>query len=100
MQISEEVLGMIRVLFAEESGERLGDDELAVVIENLEDAVDDVGCLDRAEGRQSIRGYLRRARACEHHWPQPGHPDYDGQRCPACEALEYGDRLCDQRRGT
>ena len=100
MQISEVGLGMVRVLFAEEAGEELDDDELAVVMNDLEDSIDDAQRLDQAESRTAIRGYLRRTRVCEHHRPQPGHPDYDGQRCPACEALEYGDRLCDERRGT
>jgi hypothetical protein len=49
---------------------------------------------------RSIRRYLRRTRQCEHGRPQPGHPDYEGERCPACDTLEYGDRRCDERRGT
>ena len=100
MFLSDGNLQTIRALFVEESGERLDDDELAALLEGLDDAFDEVGKLDQAACRCSIRRYLRRTRQCEHGRPQPRHPDYEGERCPACDMLEYGDRRCDERRGT
>lgn len=100
MPLSDENLKAIRVIFAEESGERLDDDELTDLQEDLDEAVDEDGHLNQAECRDAIRRYLRRTRQCEHGRPQPGHPEYEGERCPACDALEYGNRQCDERRGT
>ena len=100
MFLSDGNLQTTRALFVEESGERLDDDELAALLEGLDEAVDEDGRLDQAIGRGSIRRYLRRTRQCEHGRPQHGHPEYEEEHCPACDALEYGDRRCDERRRT
>ena len=100
MPFLDENLQVVRVLFAEESGERLNDNELTALLEDLDDFVDEDGKLDHAVCRDSIRRYLRRTRRCEHGRPQPGHPEYEGERCLTCDTLEYGDRRCDKRRGS
>ena len=100
MFLSDGNLSTIRTFFVEEAGERLAEDELAALQEDLDGTLDEDGQLNQAECREAIRRHLRWTRQCEHGRPRPGHPEYEEERCPACDALEYGDRRCDERRGT
>ena len=100
MECSQEALLAIRSLFATESGEPLAQHELAALMEHVEDNLDCDQSLEMGQLRAAVQEYLRWTRVCEHAIPQPGHPEYAGARCRACDRLEYADRLCDERRGT
>ena len=100
MEFTEETWLAIRSLFAKKSGESLTQHELAALMEHVEDNLDCDQSPELGQIRAAVQEYLRQARVCEHAIPQPGHPEYDGQRCCACDRLEYADRLCDERRGT
>ena len=100
MEYTEETWLAIRSLFATESGEPLTRPEWPALLECIENNLDCDQSPETGQLRAAVQEYLRQTRVCEHAISQPGHPEYDGQRCCACDRLEYADRLCDERRGT